>query len=176
MCICYALMLQLRYGVVLCNSYGRGWDNTNAGIVYQSLQTIEDRIGYRNMSFTRGVKAVLVANDVSGWTYSGITFPGNQIVFYTDRTIPMQNALHEWGHVYNNAHHIIENEDVPTPQVISAQVEDKYWGMVDALQHPSDDESERFADYFANYMIINLTNPAFGDVLFRQPVRVWEGC
>lgn len=112
-------------------------------------------------------------------TYSGLT-SGTTVTVYTmgDDAIRQMNIYHEFGHVLDNSPGMVdafsgalgkldepgfiqgsngENPRFLDPSaLIAGSVSDPYHGTAEALQHPSTDPREQWADIFANYLAGNI--------------------
>jgi hypothetical protein len=111
------------------------------------------------------------------------------ITFYTSDNIPTQNLYHEFGHLLDNGlHDAITNElrggavyyegeylfggsglgNISENTINNRRLHDLYrTNLVDAMQHPSTDPNEQWADLFANLISDNIAVNAQGD-------KVWE--
>jgi hypothetical protein len=122
--------------------------------------------------------------------YDGFT-SGSHINFYTSSTIPYQNLYHEYGHLLNNmaggvfstalggdphyandGTYLFGGRDIDSINLRtldSRRVSDPYWGEdVHALQHPSADPKEQWADMWANYVAGNISLAEMSDWVYTH--------
>jgi len=119
---------------------------------------------------------------------------GTTIDFYARSAIPYQNLYHEFAHVLNNvtnnsfenivgaqAHYIGpdytfggdgvgEMSTRPGRGFTSSRVPDPNMGDIVALQHPSSDPAEQWADLFANHVSGNIDLASIAGQLINSSV------
>jgi RHS repeat-associated protein len=179
-----------KFGITMADDVKK-WDAANLMIVYSGLSTMNSTLGGQ-MKALVGSASFLWADNATPGHYSGYT-NDRTITFYTNSTIPNQNLYHEFGHlldntvgrdVFSNAvaqqatysadgAYLFGGSGVGTISITalrSAQVSDPNWGDVDALQHPSTDPVEQWADMWANYVSDNMNGQPDGLAL-QQAVQ-----
>jgi RHS repeat-associated protein len=158
------------------NEIGRNWNISNAKSVAYSLGLSS----LAGMGDAKGATFYLYENFQGAGHYSGWTTGSNQINFYTTGTIPIQNVLHETGHLIDNrcgdcfSRRLEDNPHnssdgnylwggrglgiINSKEVIKNPSVENWTNpfIVDAIQHPSDDPGEQWADIYANYVIGNI--------------------
>ncbi len=183
------------FGITMSDAV-HNWDAQNLMIVYQGLSNINNTVLGGNVQDNVGGSTFLLDGNAAGH-YSGFT-SGNKVTFYTSATIPLQNLYHEFGHLLDNAfddafssmvgkfpHHEdgvymfggysighINSRDT----LLETHLQDPYWtpahlgAPVDALQHPSGDPAEQWADMFANFVAGNIDMKKTGGQAMHQAV------
>ena len=109
------------------------------------------------------------SSDYSGWT------SGTTVTFFTKgvAAIRQMNIYHEFGHVLdnlpglkdvfssalgaeNNPSYVDDSGQLDSKVFVERTVSDPNYGVAEALQHPSTDPKEQWADIFANYVALNI--------------------
>jgi RHS repeat-associated protein len=171
------------FGVTLSDEGDKIWDAANARLVLLSLYNIDNALGGQlkalvgEATFKLGDYVETPENcPDGGCTFSGWTSE-RTVTFYTTGSdaIRQQNIYHEFGHVLDNIPEIkdvfsnalakltnpsfITNDDYLNRKALVEEywlTTDPNYDYVKAVQHPSTDPVEQWADIFANYVAGNI--------------------
>jgi hypothetical protein len=185
-------MILNHFGVTISDDGGKKWGATNLSLVLRSLAHINSALNGRLKSLAGGATFRLGEYELDpatcpnlNCTYGGVT-SGTIVTFNTDGddAIRQMNIYHEFGHVLDNSPGLVNAfsgalDSLPNPSfvqgsngenpgfldpsaLVASSVSDPYHSTADALQHPSTDPVEQWADAFANYVAgnIDLEDPA----------------
>lgn len=157
--------------------HGRDWNQKNASTVGFALG-INSNVG---IGGARGATFSLFDHPNGYGHYGGFT-SGTNISFYSSIVIPYQNIYHEYGHLIDNLNNDMFSNSLGNRTAYSTDgtylwggrgvgrninsgyvlvadyVYDPNWNnhQVDALQHPSSDPGEQWADLYANLVVGNI--------------------
>jgi hypothetical protein len=173
--------IKSKFGIEMSDEGGKNWDVKNLRLVYSSLQNINNALNGNLKSLVGEATFKLAEYTGEGCpkgkicTYGGST-SGSTITFSTtgNDLIHQMNLYHEFGHVLNNLpghdnefsdalknydHRSFINSEgkLDSSALITGLVNDPNYGPhVEAIQHPSTDPKEQWADIFANYVAGNI--------------------
>jgi RHS repeat-associated protein len=163
------------FGITLSNN-GKDWSVQNSRIIYISLANINASLGGKSKTFFSG--AILTLGEYKPTeeyplsTYGAVTDPYNfSITFNTTGSAALRqmNIYHEFGHLIDCADGLFDVfsdalADLDNPNFIGddnnldpdALIYQPYINNDEAIQHPSTDPEEQWADIFANYVAGNI--------------------